>query len=261
MLSKLFGLEQTASAFFYNISRQPWYGPGNQFGTPLEAIFFKRAGEKMTSIGSLVFCTDCGNLLPASKGNAMNILKCECCGAENQGISSIGPRHWTFAYFSSLDSAFKTIVTKSKPTDFPSLLREKLSTTQTVERHKVQTEAVIQEACEKCGRKEVRFTSVQLRSADEGATNFYTCDCGHKYVLVPIGSVPCLLISATDGVTTTEKLWKAVARNMFIYSRNYKIPKSTITAELYFWCLILLQNAQDARVCPKTNHFMPPPSP
>lgn len=117
----------------------------------------------MTTIGSLVFCTDCGNLLPASKGNAKNILKCECCGAENQ------------------DMASKTIVTTSKPTDFPSLLRQKLSTIQTVERHKVQTEALIQETCEKCGRKEVRFTSVQLRSADEGATNFYTCECGHKW--------------------------------------------------------------------------------
>lgn len=39
----------------------------------------------MSAIGSLVFCTDCGNLLPASKGSSKNILQCECCGAENRG--------------------------------------------------------------------------------------------------------------------------------------------------------------------------------
>ena len=40
----------------------------------------------MATIGSLVFCTVCGNLLPASKGSVKNILHCECCGAENQGV-------------------------------------------------------------------------------------------------------------------------------------------------------------------------------
>lgn len=40
---------------------------------------------EMAAIGSLVFCTDCGNLLPVSKGNVKNILHCECCGAENRG--------------------------------------------------------------------------------------------------------------------------------------------------------------------------------
>ncbi|ORY65367.1 uncharacterized protein BCR38DRAFT_342392 [Pseudomassariella vexata] len=118
----------------------------------------------MASIGSLVFCMDCGNLLPASMGNEKNILKCECCGAENK------------------DKASQTIVTQSKPSDFPSLLRQKLSTVQTVERHKVQTEAIdTSVSCEKCGRSNIRFSAVQLRSADEGSTIFYTCDCGNKY--------------------------------------------------------------------------------
>lgn len=39
----------------------------------------------MAAIGSLVFCTDCGNLLPSTKGTDRNVLKCESCGAENQG--------------------------------------------------------------------------------------------------------------------------------------------------------------------------------
>lgn len=81
------------------------------------------------------------------------------------------------------DEASKEIVTKSKPSDFPSFLRQKLSTTQTIKRHEVNTEAKTNQTCPKCGRTEVRFSAVQLRSADEGSTIFYTCDCGYKYVL------------------------------------------------------------------------------
>lgn len=40
----------------------------------------------MTAIGSLVFCNDCGNLLPASKGSEKNRLQCECCGQESKGL-------------------------------------------------------------------------------------------------------------------------------------------------------------------------------
>jgi DNA-directed RNA polymerase I subunit RPA12 len=76
-----------------------------------------------------------------------------------------------------------TTVTKSKPSDFPSLLRQKLSIVQSVDKHKISTEATANETCDKCGRTEVRFSAVQLRSADEGSTIFYTCDCGHKYAL------------------------------------------------------------------------------
>ena len=92
------------------------------------------------------------------------------------------PRQLTLV---SADTIFKEIVTQTKPSDFPSLLRQKLSTVQTVERHKIQTEATTSETCEKCGRTEVRFSAVQLRGADEGSTIFFTCDCGHKYVLSP----------------------------------------------------------------------------
>jgi len=40
----------------------------------------------MSAIGSLVFCTDCGNLLDSSTGNQNTILLCDCCSAENQGM-------------------------------------------------------------------------------------------------------------------------------------------------------------------------------
>lgn len=44
----------------------------------------------MSAIGTLVFCVDCGNLLPASMGSEKNKLICDCCGAENKGTSIAG---------------------------------------------------------------------------------------------------------------------------------------------------------------------------
>ncbi|KAL6862752.1 DNA-directed RNA polymerase I core subunit rpa12 [Amphichorda felina] len=116
----------------------------------------------MAAIGSLVFCTDCGNLLPSTKGSEKNVLSCEACGAENQ------------------DTGSKTVLTNSKPSDFPSALRQKLqSNVKSFQRHNIQTESTVEETCPKCGRTEVKFTNVQLRGADEGSTIIYMCDCGN----------------------------------------------------------------------------------
>lgn len=117
----------------------------------------------MAAVGSLVFCTDCGNLLPATKGSEKSTLMCECCGRGNQ------------------DTGSKTIVTNSKPSDFPSFLRQKLqSSVQNFERHNIQTESAAQETCPKCGREEVTYSNVQLRGADEGSTVFYYCKCSYS---------------------------------------------------------------------------------
>ncbi|KAK4458936.1 hypothetical protein QBC42DRAFT_16210 [Cladorrhinum samala] len=121
----------------------------------------------MAAIGSLIFCTDCGNLLPASKGSEKNVLSCDCCGAENR------------------DQAWRTVTTRTKPSDFPSALRQKLSIVQAVERHKVQTERIDANTdCPKCGKRGVRYSEVQQRSADEGSTIIYNCDCGERCVLM-----------------------------------------------------------------------------
>ena len=42
----------------------------------------------MAAIGSLVFCTDCGNLLDGSSGDDKAILICDVCGTGNRGIKS-----------------------------------------------------------------------------------------------------------------------------------------------------------------------------
>jgi DNA-directed RNA polymerase subunit M/transcription elongation factor TFIIS len=202
---------------------------------------------KMSAIGSLVFCDDCGNLLDSAGGDANAVLSCEVCGAKCKGssvwhrvfhhaspcLSSISeipqaagysirhplscfsrlphPMHVTtlppvslhpylhlslsnyqshMHYMSTShasanirdqDTSSKVIITKSKPTAFPSTLRDKRSDVQTVDEADLQTSAEIDMTCENCGRETVRYYTQQLRGADEGTTVFYTCECGHKY--------------------------------------------------------------------------------
>ena len=96
----------------------------------------------------------------------------------------------------------------SKPTSFPSKLRDKLSgDVQAVDESAKDNEQLANEACEKCGGNEVRFHTLQLRSADEGSTVFYTCHtCGHKYEHIgqePLSEV-MLIIVITGGTRTTS---------------------------------------------------------
>jgi hypothetical protein len=72
-------------------------------------------------------------------------------------------------------------VSESKPSAFPSALRAKRSAVQTLSAEDRKTEAIIDRTCGECGRKEMFYTTVQLRSADEGSTVFYRCVCGFKY--------------------------------------------------------------------------------
>ena len=117
----------------------------------------------MAAIGSVVFCTDCGNLLDGATGNKSAILTCEVCGTRNK------------------DTASTSITTRSKPDAFPSLLRQKRSAVQDLNAEDVRQDAVIDEQCPQCGNKEMRYYTKQLRSADEGSTVFYSCEkCGHS---------------------------------------------------------------------------------
>jgi len=119
----------------------------------------------MAAIGSLVFCTDCGNLLDSANGDDTVVLICDVCGAKCKDTSS------------------KVITTSSKPSAFPSKLRDKLSgDVQAVDESVLNNEQHANEACEQCGEQEVTFHTLQLRGADEGSTVFYTCkSCGHKW--------------------------------------------------------------------------------
>jgi DNA-directed RNA polymerase I subunit RPA12 len=118
----------------------------------------------MTSIGSLVFCADCGSLLDENENREDAMLKCDVCGAQCK------------------DTSQKVIITESKPTAYPSSLRAKRSEVQQITDESRPERATITQKCDECGRTEVQFYEQQLRSADEGTTIFYVCDCGNKYV-------------------------------------------------------------------------------
>ena len=118
----------------------------------------------MVAIGSLLFCDACGSLLPRiiASSDKEDLVKCDDC----------------FQY--TKDTSTKVITSQSKPSAFPSALRSKHSEVQSVDAESLQVEAVIAKDCPDCGRTEMFYHTKQLRSADEGTTVFYRCECGYK---------------------------------------------------------------------------------
>lgn len=119
----------------------------------------------MASVAGLLFCLSCGNLLETN-ADRKDLITCEVCGQQNKDISN------------------KVIITRSKPTAFPSSLRTRLRSVVAAptEADTAPQDATVKKACEKCNNDLCTWTAVQLRSADEGSTVFYTCtECRHKW--------------------------------------------------------------------------------
>eukprot|EP00699_Malawimonas_sp_californiana_P001668 EC715979.1.p2 GENE.EC715979.1~~EC715979.1.p2 ORF type:complete len:119 (+),score=14.72 EC715979.1:52-408(+) len=105
------------------------------------------------------FCPDCGCLLDVP--GYVEYITCNLCGYSCQA-----------AEFEKT-----TIVTRSVNPDHLAKSAVVASGTE-----KKNTNALINEECMKCHAKQVSFTTMQLRSADEGQTVFYNClKCGHKW--------------------------------------------------------------------------------
>ncbi|KAM0688484.1 DNA-directed RNA polymerase I subunit RPA12 [Conglomerata obtusa] len=47
-------------------------------------------------------------------------------------------------------------------------------------RFKKTQSAKIRFKCNRCGNEEMNYNTIQTRSADEGQTVFYECECGYK---------------------------------------------------------------------------------
>jgi DNA-directed RNA polymerase I subunit RPA12 len=119
----------------------------------------------MSAVGSLIFCTFCGNLLDAQSSKPT--LDCRLCSAS-----------YPKAKFSDLK-----VITSSSEDAFPSTLRLNRSVVKTtLKNDELDDGATIKEKCPKCGHEEMQYHTLQLRSADEGATVFYTCiSCGYRF--------------------------------------------------------------------------------
>ncbi|CAG8717860.1 7969_t:CDS:2, partial [Acaulospora morrowiae] len=108
---------------------------------------------------SVLFCSECGNLLNI---DGEDMVTCNSC------------------MFKRVTTEFEDIVitTKSNPKNFPSKLRLKRSRIKQLDVDKEES-ASIKEKCPNCGNEEMNYHTMQLRSADEGQTIFYNCTrCG-----------------------------------------------------------------------------------
>ncbi|KAL1929488.1 hypothetical protein VTP01DRAFT_1626 [Rhizomucor pusillus] len=116
-------------------------------------------------IGSLTFCPECGNLLDLPTADD-DIVLCNLC---------------SFAYKTSGNEEEETkVITTSSPHAFQSPLKAKRHLVQQ-SKQPTESAAMIKEKCPKCGNDEMAYHTMQLRSADEGQTVFYTCPkCGYK---------------------------------------------------------------------------------
>lgn len=117
-------------------------------------------------IGSLLFCNACGSLLDMVSDD--DVIKCGACGTGQDAD-----------VYDNL-----TVVTRSHPSAFPSVLRQKRQLVSTLREDGEGGEkaATINEPCPKCNHPELLFHTLQLRSADEGSTVFYDCPkCGHSF--------------------------------------------------------------------------------
>lgn len=120
----------------------------------------------MSVVGSLIFCNDCGNLIDKAEGDE-NTLQCKLCY-----------RSYPMSHYANLK-----VVTQTPEDAFMSTLKMKRSVVKTsIKEGDLDEGQVIKEKCPKCGNEDMQYQVLQLRSADEGATVFYTCTgCGYRF--------------------------------------------------------------------------------
>ena len=120
---------------------------------------------------SVPFCFRCGSLLQIPECNP---IVCSVCNLST-----------TFE-----ETFQKTITTKSTPKPPPNWLvqfeEEEMDKLTGKKKRSNGTRAVVDQECPKCHHPQMEFYTMQLRSADEGATVFYEClnkKCRHKFNL------------------------------------------------------------------------------
>ncbi|THW27237.1 hypothetical protein D6D23_03010 [Aureobasidium pullulans] len=113
---------------------------------------------------------------------ALLLIKCDMCFKQNSSRYRAGMygENGMLTWTDNWPASQKTV---SKPTAFPSRLRDKRSNVQILTAEDRDTWATTSKACPKCDHDKLKFRDVQTRGADEGSTIFYKCPaCGHGYV-------------------------------------------------------------------------------
>ncbi|TFK71746.1 hypothetical protein BDN72DRAFT_793520 [Pluteus cervinus] len=149
--------EQKTIGFSSTIQRHPTV----RIQTLFREICEMPRAEKL---GSLLFCPDCGTLLNLPQ-DGESVVACSQCQHEEpvESYNNAG------------------IITHSHPDAFPSLLQQQRKT-QTKLHLELDQGTLVAEKCPVCGHLEAYSKELQLRSADEGTTVFYTCvTCKHGW--------------------------------------------------------------------------------
>ncbi|KAI9142678.1 DNA-directed RNA polymerase I subunit A12 [Paraphysoderma sedebokerense] len=111
-------------------------------------------------VAGCVFCPHCGRLLDLSA--VEGDVRCTICNFTQS--------------FETLEGI--EVVTRSRPNAFASANRAIVLAKSKMGAKRAEA-ATINEKCPKCGNPEMTFHTMQLRSADEGQTIFYSCrKCG-----------------------------------------------------------------------------------
>ncbi|XP_014205003.1 DNA-directed RNA polymerase I subunit RPA12 [Copidosoma floridanum] len=128
-------------------------------GNPLTVGEDNSTASFTTSPG---FCPDCGSILPLLDDTGDGGVTCYAC-----------KRRWGPKIFG--DMAFSHVVKFKDENTYA-------SATQTAEDDDNDADGpIIDRRCPKCNNKQMSYATLQLRSADEGQTVFYTCTkCKYK---------------------------------------------------------------------------------
>lgn len=130
-----------------------------------------------------LFCPECHNLLDLP-GDEEFVL-CVVCGARQSAKRTCKLYVALISNFLFLVFEDKPFVTHSRKDVFGGVEEDehkKSHKKHSHQHHGGNHGATIKERCPKCGNPEMTFQTMQLRSADEGQTVFYTCPkCSYKY--------------------------------------------------------------------------------
>ena len=98
---------------------------------------------------TLSFCSQCKNILTLSCQDSY-FFECKPCG-------------------NYIESAPKTITNKK------TYIKPSIQSKNKTQNQSLGDAPIIDYDCEKCGHNKARFITIQMRSADEGQTIFYSC--------------------------------------------------------------------------------------